>query len=91
MTKAEILERIDGGVKAQKDAIAVVNELLASVSISGDTVVLAAILHTMCGCFCDTMNNLSLILCEMLPDVAPEKDPEPKMGDHTDVCNADCQ
>lgn len=95
MTKAEILERIDGSVKAQKDAIVVVNELLKSVSMSGDAAVLAAILHTMTGCICDTMNNLSLILCEMMPEdapeKAPEKAPEPKKGEHYVFCNEKCQ
>lgn len=86
MTKAEILERIDGDAKLQKDAIEAVNKLLKSVSMSDDTVALAAILHTICGCMCDTMNTLALILCEMLPEEAPEKDPEPKKSEHCEHC-----
>lgn len=91
MTKAEIIKTIEGSMKGQKEAVSVVNKLLKSVSMSEDTVMLVSVLHTMNGCICDTLNNISLILCEMLPEEAPEKDPGPKMGDHTDACNADCQ
>ena len=90
MTKAELIEMIEGSVKAQKDAVGAVNEILKAVSINADTLVLASILHTMTGCICDTMNNLALILCEMLPEPTPEKAPEPKKGDHFPACNADC-
>lgn len=92
MTKAEILKMIEGGAEAQKQAIEMVNKVLESVSVSDDTLVLASILHTMCGCFCDTMNNLSLILCKMLPEeetpeTAPEKAPEKHpRGHHCSVC-----
>lgn len=34
--------------------------------MSEDTIVLVSVLHTMNGCICDTLNNISLILCEML-------------------------
>lgn len=86
MTKTEIHEMIEGSMKAQKDAVGVVNEMLKAVSINADTAVLASILHTMTGCICDTMNNLALILCEMLPEPTPEKAPEPKRGTHSATC-----
>lgn len=68
MTKAEIFKRIEDGAKVQTEVIKVVNELFKSVSLSADTAVLAAILHSINSSICDTMNNLALILCEMLPE-----------------------
>lgn len=91
MTKAEIRKTIEGTMKGQKEAVSLVNKLLKSVSMSEDTVMLVSVLHTMNGCICDTLNNISLILCEMLHEEAPEKAPEPKKGTHYEFCNEKCQ
>ena len=83
MTKTEILKKIENNVETQKDAVKVVNEVLKSVPMSDDAAVLGAVLHTMNGCMCDTMNTLALILCEMLPEKETEKAPEPTPEKHT--------
>lgn len=67
MTKTEILEKIEDSAKKQCEAVSVANDLIKSVSMSEDTIALVSVLHTMNGCVCDTLNNISLILCEMLP------------------------
>lgn len=94
MTKTEILEKIGHTDRLQQAAITEVNRVLRSVSMSNDATALAAILHTMNGCLCDTLSILALILCEMLPEPTPEKASEPKRGTHCDSCmrsGVDCQ
>lgn len=86
MTKAEILEKIVHTDRLQQAAITEVNKVIKSVSMSDDAIALAAILHTMNGCLCDTLSILALILCEMLPEPTPEKAPEPKRGTHSATC-----
>lgn len=68
MTKTEILEKIVRTDKLQQIAIEEVNKVIRSVSMSDDGIALAAILHTMNGCLCDTLSILARILCEMLPE-----------------------
>lgn len=68
MTKTEILEKIVHTDRLQQAAITEVNRVLRSVSMSDDATALAAILHTMNGCLCDTLSILARILCEMLPE-----------------------
>lgn len=86
MTKTEILEKIVHTDRLQQAAITEVNKVIKSVSMSDDAIALVAVLHTMNGCLCDTLSILALILCEMLPEEAPEKEPEPKLGAHSDTC-----
>lgn len=87
MTKAEILEKIVHTDKLQQAAITEVNRVIRSVSMSDDATALAAILHTMNGCLCDTLSILALILCEMLPDPTSEKpSPEPHRSKYDPAC-----
>lgn len=91
MTKADILKRIEEQKTAQCEGVRSLSKILAMPAVGTDATVIASILNIINGTIFDTMTTLALILCEMMPEEATEKDPEPKMGDHTDACNADCQ
>lgn len=68
MTKTELFNRIKRTSEDHYEEIKDVNELIREFPISNDTALLLAILQVINANICNTMNNLALILCEMLPD-----------------------
>lgn len=91
MTKTEILKRIDDVLALYANTSKKVFEINQLPSVNADAMAISSALLLISGVISDTMNTLSLILCEMLPEEAPEKDPEPKKGTHYEFCNEKCQ
>lgn len=91
MTKAEILNRIDDVLALYANTSKKVFEINQLPSVNADATAISSALLLISGVISDTMNTLSLILCEMLPEetpeTAPEKAPEnhPR-GHHCSVC-----